>query len=133
MEEETYTVQEAARILRTTERNVRRRLERSDLEGSRDPTTGRWRVAAHSVTAAMPDRPPKESQEALESSQEAGLRERVESLLRELGRVEGRLELAEMAESTLREQLERERERADRLEEELRDARRPRWRRMFGG
>jgi septal ring factor EnvC (AmiA/AmiB activator) len=133
VEEDYYTVQEAARILRTTERTVRRRLERRDLEGSRDPTTGRWKVAAHSVTAAMPDRPPKESQEALESSQEAaGLRERVESLQRELGRLEGRLELTEQTESTLREQLERERERADRLEEELRDARRSWWSRMFG-
>ena len=49
--EETYTVQEAARILRTTERTVRRRLERGDLEGTRDPTTGRWTIAARSVTA----------------------------------------------------------------------------------
>ncbi len=32
MEEEHYTVQESARILRTTERTVRRRLERGDLE-----------------------------------------------------------------------------------------------------
>jgi excisionase family DNA binding protein len=64
---ETYTVQEAARILRTTERTVRRRLERGDLEGTRDPTTGRWTVAARSVTAAMPDRPPKASQEPSES------------------------------------------------------------------
>ena len=62
--EETYTVQEAARILRTTERTVRRRLERGELEGTRDPTTVRWRVEAHSVTAAMPERPPKASQEA---------------------------------------------------------------------
>jgi septal ring factor EnvC (AmiA/AmiB activator) len=133
VEEDYYTVQEAARILRTTERTVRRRLERDDLEGTRDPTTGRWKVAARSVTAAMPDRPPKESQEALESSQEAaGLQERVESLQRELGRLEGRLELTEQTESTLREQLDRERERADRLEDELRDARRSWWSRIFG-
>ncbi len=32
MEGEDYTVQEAARILRITERTVRRRLERGDLE-----------------------------------------------------------------------------------------------------
>ena len=63
MEGEFYTVGEAARILRTTERTVRRRLERGDLEGARDPTTSRWRVAAHSVTEAMPDRPPKASSE----------------------------------------------------------------------
>jgi hypothetical protein len=37
-----------------------------------------------------------------------------------------------VTQSTLREQLERERERADRLEEKLRDARRPWWRRIFG-
>jgi hypothetical protein len=30
--DEHYTVQDAARILRTTERTVRRRLERGDLE-----------------------------------------------------------------------------------------------------
>ena len=35
MEEDFYTVQEAARILRTTERTGRRRLERGDLEGCR--------------------------------------------------------------------------------------------------
>jgi excisionase family DNA binding protein len=67
--EETYTVQEAARILRTTERTVRRRLEARTLEGKKDPTTGRWRVEAHSVTAAMPERPPKASDRALEDSE----------------------------------------------------------------
>jgi excisionase family DNA binding protein len=130
---DTYTVQEAARILRTTERTVRRRLERGDLEGTRDPTTGRWKVAAHSVTAAMPDRPPKASQEPPEASQEAAdLRLRVEDLQRQLGRLEGQRELEAITQSTLREQLQRERERADRLEEELRDARRPWWRDIFG-
>jgi hypothetical protein len=133
VEEETYTVQEAARILRTTERTVRRRLQRGDLEGSRDPISGRWKVAAHSVTAAMPERPPKASQEPPEAPQEAAdLRLRVEELLRHLGRLEGQRELEAVTQSTLREQLERERERADRLEEELREARRPWWRRIFG-
>jgi hypothetical protein len=57
----------------------------------------------------------------------------------ELGLSRGRLELTEKAESTLREQLERERERADKereraeqLQAELDDARRPWWRRIFG-
>ncbi len=133
MDEEQYTVQEAARILRTTERTVRRRLERGDLEGTRDPTTGRWRVKAHSVTAAMPERPPKASQEppgASESVRE--YQERVEALQRELGRLEGQRELEAVTQSTLREQLQREQERADRLEEELRNARRSWWRRIFG-
>jgi excisionase family DNA binding protein len=133
VEEDYYTVQEAARILRTTERTVRRRLERGDLKGSRDPTTGRWRVAAVSVTAAMPERPPKESQKPLEASQSVReYQEKVEALQRELGRLEGRLELTSITETTLRDQLERERERADRAEEELRLARRSWWSRLFG-
>jgi excisionase family DNA binding protein len=133
VEEDYYTVQEAARILRTTERTVRRRLERGDLKGSRDPTTGRWRVAAVSVTAAMPERPPKESQKPLEASQSVReYQEKVEVLQRELGRLEGRLELTSITETTLRDQLDRERERADRAEEELREARRSWWSRLFG-
>jgi hypothetical protein len=71
-----------------------------------------------------------------------------ESLQRELGRVEGRLEITETAESTLRADLERERQRAEeeraRAEaereraEELRrelEAERSRgfWSRLFGG
>ena len=142
MEDEHYTVQEAARILRTTERTVRRRLERGDLDGTRDPTTGRWRVDARAVTAALPDRPPKASasQELPEPSSEAAdLRARVEDLLRQLGRLEGRLELTVQTESTLREERDRllaerdrERERAERLEEELRESRRSWWSRLFG-
>jgi len=133
VEEDFYTVQEAARILRTTERTVRRRLERGELEGSRDPISGRWKVEARSVTEAMPERPPKPSQTREDVSQGvAEYRERLETLQRELGRLEGARELEAITLSTLREQLERERERADRLEEELRDARRSWWSRMFG-
>ena len=43
------------------------------------------------------------------------------------GELRARLQLTERAESTLREDLERERERAERLEEELRQARRGFW------
>ncbi len=57
-------------------------------------------------------------------------REESKLLQREIGRLEGRLEATE---SALRGELERERRRADRLEAELRDARRPWWRRMIGG
>jgi chromosome segregation ATPase len=51
-----------------------------------------------------------------------GLVERLEYLQRRLGRCEGRLELAQVAETILKKQLNRERERADRLEAELREA-----------
>ena len=51
--------------------------------------------------------------------------ERLEDMQRQLGRCEGRLELAQVVESILRKQLKRESERADRadrLEEKLREA-----------
>jgi hypothetical protein len=51
-----------------------------------------------------------------------GIVQRLEDLHRRLGRCEGRLELARVSETILREQLKRERERADRLEAELREA-----------
>ena len=46
------------------------------------------------------------------------LSERLEDLQRRFGRCEGRLELSQVSETILREQLKRERERADRLEAE---------------
>jgi excisionase family DNA binding protein len=135
MEEDFYTVQEAARILRTTERTVRRRLERGELKGTRDQISGRWRLEARSVTEAMEDRPPKAAslERLLESPQEATeLFQVVQDLQRQLGRLEGARELEAITQSTLREQLQRERERADRLEEELRLANRPWWSRIWG-
>ncbi len=133
MEDDYYTAQEAARILRVTERTIRRRAQSGELEGEQDPITGRWKVSARSVHEVMPDRPPRRAEEPLEASEEVeDLRARVEDLQRQLGRLEGQRELEEVTQSTLREQLERERERADRLEEELRESRRSWWSRLFG-
>ena len=145
MEVDTYTTREAAKILQLTERRVAQMLERGELEGSK--TAGRWQIPQHAVHRLLPDRPARtEAKEAPQISDEAReLRERVETLQRDLGRLEGRLELTEVAESTMREQLERERERADQerqradterqrvevLETELREARRSWWQRMF--
>jgi TolA-binding protein len=95
-----------------------------------------WRVYMRSVhDRERPSRVERTSPapEIPEDVRAAELRERIEDLQRELGRMEGRLEITEVAESTLREQLTRERERADRLEEELREAREGFWRRLFGG
>jgi predicted RNase H-like nuclease (RuvC/YqgF family) len=68
-----------------------------------------------------------------------GLNDRIAELREQLGRAQARAELTELAESTLREQLERERERADQereraeqLEAELKEVRRSWWRRFFG-
>jgi hypothetical protein len=67
------------------------------------------------------------------------LHERLEELQRLLGRMEGQRELQAVTESTLRESLDRERQRADamefeakRLRDELNNARRPWWKRWFG-
>ena len=51
----------------------------------------------------------------------------------DLDHAEGRSEQEGVARSTLQDQLDWERERADRLEEELREARRGVWSRLFGG
>ena len=134
-----YTTGEAARILRVTEARVRQMLGAGELEGGRDPVSDRWRIPQHAVHARLEQRRPSETPKTSADARE--WIERVTDLERELGRLEGRLQITEVAESTLRESLERERERADRLEERaemLRDeleAERSKgfWSRLFGG
>jgi|SRR5215213_5590836 len=104
-----------------------------ELEGERDPVSDRWRIPQAAVLARRAERKPEEPPKVSPTDGVDWLA-KVEALNQELGRMEGRLELTEITESTLREQLERERERADRLEEELRDERsRGFWARLFGG
>jgi excisionase family DNA binding protein len=149
VEEETYTTGQAARILRMTDRGVRKMIDRGELEASTDER-GRHLIPQRALHAVLEERrfdaaPAEISVEeasSARSAQEAReLRERVEGLQRELGRLEGRLELTERTESTMREERERlerllEEERAERrrLQEEL-DAERARgfWQRLFGG
>ncbi len=146
--EDTYTPGQAARALKVTDRQVRHMLDAGELEGHK-ADNGRWRIPKHDVHRLIEERRRQAALnaplEALGGSQEAAeLRLRVEDLQYQLGRLEGRLELTERAESTMQQErerliadLERERERAERLEAELeqarRDAARPWWRRMFGG
>ena len=152
--EDVYTPAEAARILaRTdkpiTERRIRQMLQAGELTGFRDEA-GRWHVLQSEVHRLRDERriAPESPPGAPESSGE--LLEVVRALERELGRLEGRLELTEHTESTMRaererllEDLARERERADRLENAQEEARRLReeleaerskgfWRRLFG-
>jgi excisionase family DNA binding protein len=147
VEEETYTTGQAARILRMTDRGVRKMIDRGELEASTDDR-GRHLIPQRALHAVLEERrfdaaPAEISvEEATRSAQEAReLRERVEGLQRELGRLEGRLELTERTESTMREErerlerlLEEERTERRRLQEEL-DAERARgfWQRLFGG
>ena len=121
--EDTYTTAEVARMLQKSTRRVLQMLETGELEGDKNDA-GRWRIPQRAVRELLPAQPARNgsptgserSSKAAEGAVE--LRLRIEALQRELGRLEGRLELTGVAESTLREQLQRERERADRLEAE---------------
>jgi hypothetical protein len=148
---ETYTTAEAARILRRSSRRILQMLEARELEGDKD-NAGRWHIPQRAVHELLPRRPRRQppggqpwgASEPIESAAE--LRLRVETLQRELGRLEGRLELTCVAESTLRESLERERARADaerkradalqleanKLRTSLEELRLSWWRRFFG-
>ena len=104
--DEFYTVSEAAKVLGRGERWVRQLASDGVIEGER--TTEGWHLLRSSVhdfrdqnpsarvTAVAPV--PPEAREALS---------KVETLQRELDRLEGRLELTEVAQSTLRDHLER--------------------------
>lgn len=148
MAEESYSPSEAARVLsrsghRIGERRVRQMAAAGEIEATRE--TGGWRIPRREVHRLLEDR--RERRELLEDSgspsgsptEDPELLERLLDAERRAARSEARLELTEQTESTLREQLTRERERADRLEGELADARRavevrtPWWRRWFGG
>jgi excisionase family DNA binding protein len=150
MEEDTYTTSQAARILRMSDRGVRKMIDRGELEASTDER-GRHLIPQRALHALLEERratsstaPEISAEEAMRSAEEAReLRERVEGLQRELGRLEGRLELTERTESTMREERERleqllEEERAERrrlqerLEAELAEASRTWWQRLLG-
>jgi colicin import membrane protein len=159
---ETYTVEEAAKVLERTPGRIRQMLRSGELSGEHEDSDERkpWRVhkwSAHALRdrhredrpraeRGTPSRSPREPRESPESASE--LFRIVQGLQRELGRVEGRLQITETAESTLRADLERERRRAE--EERARaDAERVRaeelarqleaerskgfWSRLFGG
>jgi len=120
-ERETYSASEAAKVLKLSTRRVRQLAETEEIEGTRD-AEGNWRLDKASVHTFRDDRRssrPRESPSGRSKRREPW--DRVTELERELGRLEGemraRAELTAITESTLRESLERERERADRLEE----------------
>jgi excisionase family DNA binding protein len=143
VEEDFYSVDEAARILRLTPGRIRQMLRAGELEGTSPEASGErgWRIPMHAVHDR--DRParvgrPSGAPESPERVSE--LEVEVRRLEYELGLSRGRIELTEKAESTLRDALERERERADaereraeKLQAELDRARLPWYRRLFGG
>jgi excisionase family DNA binding protein len=116
---ELYTVQEAAKVLGITDRRVRALAQEGRIEGER--TEGGWKLFRYSVHSFRDarrerERPLEARGSDLSTSEWLG---RIEALQRELGRLEGRLELTERAESTVREE-------RDRLLRELEEERRQR-------
>jgi hypothetical protein len=148
-EEDYYTPPQAARILKLTRQRITQMLQSGEMEGKQDPQSGRWRIPQRVVHDRLKERPTRRRggrpDEGGAQNDPGGLRRltdlelEVRDLSYRLGRSEAHLELTEKAESTLQaerdrllEDLERERRRAERLEAELRDARRPWWRKLFG-
>jgi hypothetical protein len=143
--EDFYSVDEAARILKLTPGRIRQMLRAGELEGVPPEESGErgWKIPMHVVHDR--DRPARvEHSGATEApgapERLSDLEVEVRELRYQLGLSRGRIELTEKAESTLREALERERERADaerdraeKLQAELDRARLPWWRRMFSG
>jgi LysM repeat protein len=140
-----YTPPQAARILRLSRQRVTQMLQSGEMEGKQDPQSGRWKIPQRVVHSRLKERPARARIEDLSSQDEPERSQRlieleleVRDLSYRLGRSEAHLELTERTESTVRaererllEDLERERRRADRLESELQDARRPWWRKML--
>src|SRR4051812_32178052 len=131
--EETYTAGQAARILKLTQARLYQLLGAGELEGYQDSETNRWRIPKRAVHALMEERPTRRSGSTAEEASLGStaqntehlieLEDRLMSLHQTLGRMEGRLELTEKTESTLREErdrllrdLEREREERERLQ-----------------
>ena len=44
-----YTLPEAAQLLETAQRHLLERLESGEIEGERDPQSGRWKVSRQAV------------------------------------------------------------------------------------
>jgi hypothetical protein len=149
MEEDFYSVDEAAKILRLTPGRIRQMLRAGELEGvapdeygGRGPGRG-WKIPMHVIHDR--DRPARVERSGATEAPESparlsDLEVEIRTLRYELGLSRGRLELTEQAESTLREALDRERERADaereraeKLQAELDHARLPWYRKLFGG
>jgi hypothetical protein len=157
------TTRVAAEALGVNPRTIRTYIERGDIEAKAEGTgiQKTYLVSIDSVYALRDrrgyprhtrDKPRERSAEATPADVPAGeLTEIIRDLTSELvqrsqesAELRTRLELTAQAESTLREQLERERERADRLANVREEAQRLReeleaerskgfWRRLFGG
>ena len=149
-----YTLSEAAQILELSQRRLLEWLETGEIEGERDPQSGRWKIPKHAADErASADTSPEDATEESTGESAEMIREVVDelgNLHRQVGHLKSRLDRARRTEREEREQLlseleqareghRQERERADRLHEEAsrlrEDLERDKgsWRRLFGG
>jgi excisionase family DNA binding protein len=137
VEEDTYTTGQAAKILKVSDSYLRRLVRSGEVEAVQDDN-GRYLIPQRVIHAMLEGRR-ADALDLSESSTEASeLRRRLEDLQRELGRLEGRLELTEKAESTMQQererliaQLEEERTERRRLQERVEELSLPWYRRWF--
>jgi hypothetical protein len=148
-----YTLPEAAQILEVPQRSLLQSLENGEIEGERDPQSGRWKIPKQAADERVsPKSSPQDSAEVSQGLSAEMLRELVDEmgdLHRLVGHLRSRLDRARRTEREEREQLlaelelereghRRERERADRLHKEARRLRaelertKGSWRRLFG-
>jgi hypothetical protein len=128
-----YTLPEAAQLLETAQRRLLEKLESGEIEGERDPQSGRWKVSRKAVDELVSEEASAEdpAEESPGSSAEMlrGLVEEFGELHRQVGHLRSRLDRARRAEKEERERLQaeleqareghlREQERADKLQQE---------------
>jgi len=149
-----YTLSEAAQILEVSQRNLLDRLETGEIEGERDPQSGRWKIPKRAADERVSDESSSEgATEEFPGESAEMIREIVDelgNLHRQIGHLKNRLDRARRTEQEERERLlaeleqerekhRQERERADGLQEEANRLReeaekdKGSWRRLFGG
>jgi hypothetical protein len=148
-----YTLPEAAQILEAPQRSLLKSLETGEIEGERDPQSGRWKIPKQAVDERVSESSPEDTADESQGQSAAMLRELVGEmgeLHRLVGHLRSHLDRARRTEREERENLlaeleqereghRRERERADRLHEEASRLReeleraKGSWRRLFGG
>jgi hypothetical protein len=149
-----YTLPEAAQILEAPQRSLLKSLETGEIEGERDPQSGRWKIpkqaADERVSAESSPEDTAEDSQGLSAEVLWELVDEMGDLHRLVGHLKSRLDRARRTEREEWEQLlaeleqereghRRERERADRLHKEARRLRaeleraKGSWRRFFGG
>ena len=149
-----YTLPEAAQILEAPQRSLLKSLETGEIEGERDPQSGRWKIPKQAVDERLSaDLSPEDTAEEFPGQCAEMLRDLVGEmgdLHRHVGHLRSRLDRARRTDREERENLlaeleqereghRRERERASRLHEEASRLReelersKGSWRRLFSG